>query len=209
MSALGRGRNGSASNSSMWAKTRSRRRASRARRNDNASSERRTSNFVEGMESGLLQDPQLALVERAFLRDFHETSKDPVVALSLSPRVFSLSRVVFRTGRVVRSCIIGHNLAYLLMNSSGVGENAASFSSARRLLSRPPARSHRLVRLSALRARRARGGDLRPSPFRPGGGRPPRRGFCVRAPFWHAVPGGVRPPAGAARRPRPRDARPP
>src|SRR5207249_894019 len=40
------------------------------------------------------------------------------------PKVFSLSRVALRTGRVVRSCIIGHNHAYLLINSSGVGERS-------------------------------------------------------------------------------------
>src|SRR3970282_49619 len=83
MSALGRRRNGSVSSSRRWSRTRSRWRVSRDRRNDNASSERTTSSFAEGIESGLRQNPHLALEECALFGDFHQPTKDVIVALPL------------------------------------------------------------------------------------------------------------------------------
>ena len=50
---------------------------------DIASSERRSLTLVDGMESRLLQDPDLAIPESALLRDLHEPLEDFVVFLPL------------------------------------------------------------------------------------------------------------------------------
>jgi hypothetical protein len=48
-----------------------------------ASSERKTLNLVEGMESRLLQDSSLPIPEGTLLRDFHESLEDVIIAFPL------------------------------------------------------------------------------------------------------------------------------
>src|SRR3989337_2190790 len=85
MSAFGRGRNGSSSSSERCTPMRFRSRSSNARRKSRASSDRRSLYFVDGMESGLLQDANLALPECALLSDLHEAEENRAVALDLNP----------------------------------------------------------------------------------------------------------------------------
>jgi len=48
-----------------------------------ASSERRSLNLFDGMESRLLQDPNLPIPESALFRDFHKSLEDVVITLPL------------------------------------------------------------------------------------------------------------------------------